>query len=248
MERRRRGPLEAAGALLFLGLVAANGQCERPQPLESVYALTADSALREGCFAPLQCPVALADDLGGTFRLALVAPGGATDLYAVRDVFWLVRLYGEDIPITGSGSYLDGPVQDRLQLELKIGDEEVQHFDSGFVPGEGLLGSSDIDLTISINHQQYFDTVIDVRAVAFPPLGEKTPCGPLGLACDAETEICVARTPIGPATVHSCEPIPAGCEQDRSCGCADAVVCGAPYDVCTEAGRNQLQCECPQCQ
>lgn len=244
--RRPGGPRSVAGVLLLLGLTGANGNCEQPQAPASVYALTADSRMLEGCFAPLDCPVAGSEDLGGTFRLELVAAGGAVDLYAVRDVFWLVRIYGEDVPITGSGTYLDGLVQDRLQLELTIGDEEAQRFDSGRVPGRGPLGSSDIDIAISINGQQHFDTVIDVRAVAFPP-AERTPCG-LGLTCDAETEVCVARTPVGPAIVHSCEPVPAGCEEDRSCGCAGAVLCEGAFGVCTEVGENQLECECPQCQ
>lgn len=237
----------AAGVLLLLGLVGANGNCEPPRRVGTVYALTADSALREGCFEPLDCPVAISEDLGGTLRLELVAAGGAVDLYDVRDVFWLVRIFGEDLPITGSGSYLDGVALDRLQLELRIGDDAPQRFDSGFVPS-GPLGSTDIDIAVSVNGQRGFDTVVDVRAVAFPPPGERTPCGPLGLTCDAETEICIARTPVGPAIVHGCAPVPRGCEEDRSCGCAGAGACQAPFDLCTQVGENQLQCECLRCQ
>jgi hypothetical protein len=49
----------------------------------TVYALTADSSLARGCFAPLACPVALAEDLGGTFRLAPILSDELTDVYVV---------------------------------------------------------------------------------------------------------------------------------------------------------------------
>ena len=75
-----------------------------------------------------------------------------------------------------------------------------------------------------------------------------TPCGPSGLICRTDTEVCVARTPVGPAIVYECEPVPQGCDQDRSCACAGVALCQDPFNVCTETGANQLQCECPLCQ
>jgi hypothetical protein len=237
--------LLAAAALLLLG---SDGPCApRPDPGRTVYALTADSTFSRGCFSPLACPIVLAEDLGGTFVLQLLSAGDLGDLYEVREVFWLARLGGEDIPITGSGSYLDGLVEDRLTLRLRVGDEASQVFDSGPVPSRP-PGSREIAIVISIHGQTFFDTVIEVRALAFPPVEVKTPCGPSGLACDRETEVCVARTPVGPAIFYGCEPVPAGCETDRSCACAGAALCTGAFDTCRETGDNRIECECPECQ
>ena len=74
-----------------------------------------------------------------------------------------------------------------------------------------------------------------------------TPCGPT-LICDAATEICVARQPFGPAVVYECRAVPAGCEFDRTCGCAGASLCEPPFDACSDAGANAIDCACPPCQ
>ena len=97
------------------------------------------------------------------------------------------------------------------------------------------------------------DAVLRRALVGLPPgipagSGAPMPCGPFGLTCDTAVEICVSRTPVGPAVVYSCDPVPAGCEQDRSCGCAGSTVCAAPFSDCTDVGLNSLQCECAQCQ
>lgn len=68
------------------------------------------------------------------------------------------------------------------------------------------------------------------------------------LACDAPTEVCVISTPRGPAAVASCEPVPAGCETDRSCRCAGPTLCQSPYDSCSETADNTLTCSCLNCQ
>jgi hypothetical protein len=232
-----------AASLLLLGV---NRSCDGGARSETVYGLTADSTLAEGCFPPLRCPVALSESLGGTFRLRLLAAGDSADLYEVRDVYWLARLHGEDVPITGSGTFIDGPVDDQMHLELRIGDDERQAFDSGPVRSDS-RGVDQIDITVSINGQSYFDTVIDIHAAAFPPMN-RTPCGPAGLVCDSDTEVCVARTPIGPAIVYGCEAVPDGCGDDRSCACAGVALCEGAFGNCTEQGENQLQCECPKCQ
>jgi hypothetical protein len=76
---------------------------------------------------------------------------------------------------------------------------------------------------------------------------DATPCGP-SLRCDREREICVAKEPIGPAIVYACKPVPAGCADDRGCGCAGKSLCEAPFDTCRELGENALSCECIECQ
>jgi hypothetical protein len=76
---------------------------------------------------------------------------------------------------------------------------------------------------------------------------EGTPCGP-ELVCDGAREVCVAREPVGPAIVYTCEPVPEGCEGERACGCAGKALCQAPFDDCRELGDNALSCECTECQ
>jgi hypothetical protein len=74
-----------------------------------------------------------------------------------------------------------------------------------------------------------------------------TPCGP-SLTCDGASEICVSRESVGPAIVYECRPVPAGCEFDRTCACAGASLCQPPFDVCSDAGSNAIDCVCPLCQ
>jgi len=70
----------------------------------------------------------------------------------------------------------------------------------------------------------------------------KTPCG--DASCDRKTEVCVGKGPVGPAVLHSCEPVPAGCETDRTCGCLAARLCNAG-DTCGGAGAkdNEIFCD-----
>ncbi len=235
-------------ALLGLLGLGAQRSCEQQN---RVYALTADSDFAEGCFPPLMCPTRLAEAIGGTFRLSSLSTSDSEgfERYAITEVYWLVRIGGEDIPITGSGFYRIGGSsgsQQQMVLNLRVGDAKAQVFDSGVVPMYS-PGLAAIDIVISINGQSYLDTVIGIQARAFREPGE-TFCGASNLGCDPDSQICVGRTPVGPAIVYSCEPVPAGCEEDRSCACAGGALCQGAFYACTEAGENQLECECPQCQ
>jgi hypothetical protein len=75
----------------------------------------------------------------------------------------------------------------------------------------------------------------------------QTPCGP-DLSCDSANEICVSREPIGPSITYSCEAVPAGCDSDRTCACAGASLCQAPFDTCHDTATNTIDCECLACQ
>jgi hypothetical protein len=235
--------------LLTVALLGAAQTCEPPV---RVYGLTADSRYLVGCFPPLACLLGIAEDVGGTFRLVRRPrrEGDPFEHFAVRDVFWLVRFGGRDIPVTGSGTYQLGgefAIQQRLELDLRVGEEEVQHFDSGFVTPEP-PGFPHIDVRVSIHGETGFDQVFDVRAIPFPLRAvPRTPCSP-ELSCDPVNEICVARTPVGPTVIYACEPVPAGCEDDRSCGCAGTALCTEPFDACTQTAENTLECACPECQ
>lgn len=236
-------------ALAALSLLGATARCESRG---TVYGLTADSLFQQGCFPPLACPGVIGQALGGTFRLVPVPqpPGSPFDVYAVEDVYWLARFSGEDIPITGSGTYTIGGefgILQRMQLQLRVGDAPIQQFDSGFTPVGGAV-FPEIDVRISIHGEMYLDTVIDVRALPFPRLPPgRTPCGP-DLQCETASEVCVQQQPLGPAIVFSCEPVPQGCEDDRTCGCASDALCEPPFDACRDVGVNAVECQCLQCQ
>jgi hypothetical protein len=162
--------------LVASGLSLAPSGCQLPQ---GVYGLTDDSTFATGCFPPLACPGVVAESLVGTFRLTKVPfaePSAAPsrfDTYLVTDVDWLARYPGEDVPITGSGTYTRGgesELTQRMQLDLQVGDAEVQRFDSGLVPVDQV--GPGIDVTISINGMQFVDTVIRVRAILLPAESE----------------------------------------------------------------------------
>ncbi len=165
MKSRPKRLLLVALALLLLG--AHPTRCTQPG---TVYGLTADStAVVEGSSPPLACPSVLSD-IRGTFRLVPLRVGVLFEEFAVVDVYWLVRVNGEDLRVTGFGQYLIGGefvTEHRLQLALQVGDGEVQFFDSGFVDTVPVV-FPDIDITISVNGETFIDTVIAVRAVPFP--------------------------------------------------------------------------------
>jgi hypothetical protein len=81
-------------------------------------------------------------------------------------------------------------------------------------------------------------------------IGETTACPPTpDLRCNAATEICVVSTPVGPAETSACEPLPDGCQAERTCGCAGAELCTGAFDTCSESeAENTIVCECPECQ
>src|SRR2546430_10672196 len=94
---------------------------------------------------------------------------GLFNTYAVTDVNWIVASGDQELRVTGSGTYKVGgefAVQQELALVLKIGDDPVQHFDSGLVSGGEKL--PDISVTISMHGQVCFDIVFFVDASPVP--------------------------------------------------------------------------------
>jgi hypothetical protein len=72
-------------------------------------------------------------------------------------------------------------------------------------------------------------------------------CASSGLSCDRDAEICVHKTTTG-VVLPFCEPVPGGCEEDRTCACAGTALCTDPFTVCTEIATDTLlQCYCPEC-
>ena len=76
--------------------------------------------------------------------------------------------------------------------------------------------------------------------------GGVTACGDMGLSCDRATQMCVRRAG-GIGFTYACAAVPAGCDANRTCACAAATLCTAPFDVCADDGDNTISCECPVC-
>lgn len=73
----------------------------------------------------------------------------------------------------------------------------------------------------------------------------ETACGEPPLQCKRDTEICVLDT--AAFFEYSCQPLPAGCDQDRTCACA-AALCQEPYNICNEwSAENTINCDCEDC-
>ena len=136
--------------------------------LPILYRLDKGSEYEQGCFGPCLCPVLISTGTAGTFVLTPAGFDGLYNNFKVTDVNWIVSVGGTDMLVSGSGTYKVGgefAVQQELSLDLKVGDNAVQHFDSGLVVGGGTPG---IDVTISIDGMTCFDTVFRVVASPVP--------------------------------------------------------------------------------
>jgi hypothetical protein len=105
------------------------------------YVLDRESSWLEGCIVgPCLCPVALFDDLSGSFRLVEL-PTLQPDpwrFFEVNDVRWKLRRGDQIVEIRGSGLYQTAaPVLDeqRLTLDLTIDGDPLEPLDSGTVGG-----------------------------------------------------------------------------------------------------------------
>jgi hypothetical protein len=136
------------------------------------YRLDDGSTFQRGCFDPCACPAGPILPIQGTFRLTPTSSDPLFDHYAVTNVEWMVRQPdGSTLSVAGSGTFKIGgevAITEELSLDLVVGSEAVQHFDSGVVapPVQFPL----LDLTISIHGMYCYDTVIRVRARPFPRL------------------------------------------------------------------------------
>lgn len=137
----------------------------------TIYRLTPESSIEEGCFPPCMCPVMITDDVRGVFVLRYAGQVDGIETYAVDDVSWTALRQGEVVRIIGSGTYSIGSpdpitvVQHRMELDLQLGDDPVQHFDSGWVP----IGSwTRVDIAVSLNGMYCWDTAIFIDALPVP--------------------------------------------------------------------------------
>ena len=138
------------------------------------YKLTERSTYQTGCFDPCDCPLSQQVPLQGTFTLTRIAIGDVMNAYKVSDIAWTVRLSNnEEIKITGEGTYRTSEqlnVGHQLELDLSIGQNATQHFESDFIPGGGEFPR--ITIAVDMNRQVCFDTVLSIDAV---PANEPPP-------------------------------------------------------------------------
>jgi hypothetical protein len=133
-------------ALLVLGTAAAGASAAGADEHSFLYTLNSDFLYTQGCFAQPDdwhqclCPISWAQKFSGTFELTPAhGSNPGFDAYAVSDIHWVVRL-GQEIEITGSGTYAIGrdvdcnPVQ-HMTLELFFDGFGPVTFKSGLVAG-----------------------------------------------------------------------------------------------------------------
>ena len=142
----------------------------------TVYRLSPAAAYTQGRFPPGLCPIMFQGMVHGTMALTPIhSPLSASAMfdYRVDDVNWLVRLKSDatnELRVTGSGvlhrvkPFASGA--QRLELDLTIEGQPVQHFDSGWI--QSTVNFPQIELTVSINMMVGFDMVFRVAAAPVP--------------------------------------------------------------------------------
>lgn len=172
----------ASGAALTAQPVSASNAGARPSPANAaagpvVYRLGGDSGSLLACFDPCDCVLNLESDLIGTMQLTAVP--AATPLqrrYRVSDVNFRINEDGHDVLVRGEGTYTWHAsmgsltvLAHRLELDLRIGDEDVRRYDSGLVAGASDGRFPPIRIQISYNNLECFDRVLTIDAAPVSP-------------------------------------------------------------------------------
>src|SRR5262245_52991948 len=124
--------------LFLIGVIATSGLTNAQIDTSggTLYRLNQDSTFQEGCFPPCLCPITEAVPVKGTFVLTPTGFDGLYNTYAITDVNWLTSSGGAETIVTGRGTYKIGgevALQQQLILDLRIGSNKPEHFDSGLV-------------------------------------------------------------------------------------------------------------------
>jgi hypothetical protein len=165
----------AARYAAIVGLALAAGastpRAQTNTAAAGVYRLAPTSTYEHGCFAPCLCPLMETASVRGVFRLVPVTTGNVYQFYEIRDVRWVVEWPTSSTPplrVVGSGTYKIslGPNNTarthQMTLDLAIGQNVTQHFDSGLV--EATTPFPRIDIDVSINGEYCLDTVFRLHA------------------------------------------------------------------------------------
>jgi hypothetical protein len=134
----------------------------------TIYRLNQHSTYQEGCFPPCLCAISQPTEVRGTFVLMPQTASGSFATYRVSEVNWMFQFGGQQVQVTGSGTYEAGgsPRQQRLQLELSVDGQPAVLFDSGLVPAKAAFPN--IGVTISINGERCFDKVFALNVAPAP--------------------------------------------------------------------------------
>jgi len=158
-------------SLVALMFVAAFGTGVQAQNVgtagSSRYQIFAEPGdFQHGCVPPCLCPDAIGVDFAGTLELTPTGRVGSFDTFSVQNVNWTVSLFSSPVRVTGSGTYrIDRSAAAAIQqltLDLKIGDEPVEHLDSGLVPVTADFPA--IDVTASVPDPSCIGTTVRVNA------------------------------------------------------------------------------------
>lgn len=152
------------GAAAILTLVACAGSA-RAQDNAIRYALADDTNLSIGCVEPCKCPVYWLP-VRGTVTLTPRETDPLFQHYAVEKVDWEIpRFDGGVLRVKGSGRYRIGgefALVHQLELDLQVGEQPPQHFDSGIVVGG--VNFPRIDIAVAVNGFFCYDSIFTVLA------------------------------------------------------------------------------------
>jgi hypothetical protein len=128
-----------------------------------LYALDPTSMYEEGCFGACTCPVTLSDSVVGTWVMTPAPPDPLYSNYDITAINWFLPQQG--LRVTGTGHYKIGgefALMQELSLDLLIGDQAVQHFDSGLVQGGSDFPT--VAISVALNGFSCHDTVFRLSA------------------------------------------------------------------------------------
>ncbi len=137
----------------------------------AVFRMGPEGSFQEGCFPPCMCPMLMEQPVIGMMKFRYTGDEQGIQTYAVEDVNWKTQFLDPARRITGAGKFRIGSpgvltlLQQRMELDLRVGDDPVQHFDSGWVPVQGNDG---VRITVSINGMFCWDRAIDIDARPVP--------------------------------------------------------------------------------
>lgn len=127
------------------------------------YTLTESSRYSNGCFELCACPLAFSG-VAGSLVVVPAGSDGSFEVFQIPSVKWNVPLPA--LQVSGSGTYrIDRNARiQRLALDLRVGEQDVQHFDSGLVGAT--VDFPAIDALIAIHGAPAcIDTRFEIRAV-----------------------------------------------------------------------------------
>ena len=129
------------------------------------YRLDPPSNYQQGCFEPCMCPILMFEGVRGTFATTPLGTDDGFEVFRVRNLRWVLP-GAPPRQVRGSGTYrIDRQAEEqRMELDLFVGNDPVQHFDSGIVPAGDVF--PDIDVVVSIHGMFCYDVVFELRARA----------------------------------------------------------------------------------